>query len=128
MIAASLPYRRPVCNPLLQCVLGKLVLLGLPGWDDFNPIPVWIGNEIDSHLLVFVADAPHGLVPCVGGIIVLRLHCQMEFTLPQIIGLWMVPQPCQLQAEICLSVTKKHNDKAPVLRRFLCTSRSPSAS
>ena len=31
MIAASLPYRRPVCNPLLQCVLGKLVLLGPTG-------------------------------------------------------------------------------------------------
>ena len=40
----------------------------------------------------------------VGRLIVLCPEGQMEFALPQVILLGMVPQPCQFQAEVRLSI------------------------
>ena len=42
----------------------------------------------------------------------------MEFALPQVILLGMVPQPCQFQAEVRLSIPQVDDDEAAVGRRL----------
>ena len=45
---------------------------------------------------------------------ILHSHGQMEFALTQIILLWMIPQPCQLQREVRFAVSQIGQGKAAV--------------
>ena len=65
--------------------------------NDFNPISVWIIDKIDSHRRIFIADAAHLLVKLVGSLIVVHGEAQVDFIVPQVVGLFPVPQPGELQ-------------------------------
>ena len=102
---------------------------GSPGGDDLDPVPVRVRDEVDAHGGVLKADAAHGRMLGVGGVVVLRPQGQVELALPQVVFLRMVPQPGELQAEVRLAVPQVDDDEAAVGRRLpLPTGSRPRAS
>ena len=79
---------------------------------DFQPVAIGVGDKVNAHGRVFVADAAHFLMELVGGIEVFGFKGQMEFAFTQIIALRMVFQPGQLQLEAALFIAHVNEDKA----------------
>lgn len=80
--------------------------------DDFQPVPIRVGDEIDTHSGIFKADAAHFFMQTVGSFEVVRAEGQMELALTQIIGLGVVFQPGQFQFKIALVIAHIDNNKA----------------
>ncbi|CAN4023730.1 DUF6487 domain-containing protein, partial [Dysosmobacter welbionis] len=95
---AQLPFKKIFLSA------GASLCAPLSGGDDLDPVSVGICHKIDPHGRILKADAAHGGMLGVGRLIVLCPEGQMEFALPQVILLGMVPQPCQLQAEVRFSI------------------------
>ena len=86
--------------------------------DHFQPVAVRVGDEVNTHGRIFVANAAHFLVELVGGIKVVGAKCQMELTLAQIIGLGMILQPGQLQLKAALGIAQVDDNKAVAVLRL----------
>ena len=80
--------------------------------DDFQPVSIRVGDEIDTHSGIFKANAAHLLMQTVGSFEVIRAEGQMELALAQIIGLGMILQPSQFQLKIALVIAHINDDEA----------------
>ena len=69
-------------------------------WQNLQPVAIRVFNEIDAHGFIFKANAAHLLVLFVRFLKIIRLKCQMEFTLSQVVSLGVVFQPGKLQLKI----------------------------
>lgn len=75
-------------------------------WQDFNPIPVRVTDEIKSHVGVFITDAPHFPVIFPDFVIISRnAEAEVVFALSQIVGFRTVTKPGQFQCKTRLSVS-----------------------
>lgn len=64
---------------------------------DLDPVAVGVGDEVEVHGEVFVADAAHGLMMRVGGVEVVRPHGEVEFVFAEVVRLFAVFQPRELE-------------------------------
>ena len=69
-------------------------------WQNLQPVAIRVFNEIDAHGFIFKANAAHLLMLFVRFFKIIRLKCQMEFTLSQVVSLGVVFQPGKLQLKI----------------------------
>ena len=63
---------------------------------NLKPVAIWIYDEINSHCFIFEANASHLFVLFVCCLVILCLECQVEFAFTQIIWLWMIFKPGNL--------------------------------
>ena len=95
-----------------QCTC-KSSLLG----DDFNPVVVRVIDKVDSHRLVLITDAAHLFMPGMGACKIVDFESQMEFIVTQIVRLFSILEPSQLELVQCLTVAEK-DDNETAVRRF----------
>ena len=96
---------------------------------NLNPVAVGVGDEVDAHGGVLKADAAHGLVPGVEGVVFVGAEGQVELALPQVVGLLPVPEPGQLQLEGGAGLVPQEDQlEGAVVGLLLRTGESFSAS
>lgn len=86
---------------------------------NLDPVIVRVGDEVQAHRFILVADAAH--LPVAGPYLVVVFgdpEAQVELTFPKVVWLWMVPEPCELQLETCLPVTQEYQDEGAVFSYF----------
>ena len=74
-------------------------------WDDLQPIAVRVCDKIDAHLRILKDDAAHLLMQGMRSGVIIRLECQMELFLSDVVLLGMVSKPVkplQLQKAVLL--------------------------
>ena len=83
----------------------------------FDPVVVRVVDEVESHFLVFEADASQLLVVGAYGFVVARdADAEVAFVFAQFVGRrGVIPQPGQLQAESGFSVAQVGEDEAAVV-------------
>ena len=77
--------------------------------DNLDPVAVGVRDEVDTHSRVLKADAAHGFVLGVQGIVLAGVEGQVELALPQVVGLGAVPEPGQLQKEGAAGLIPQEN-------------------
>lgn len=77
---------------------------------------VGVFAEVDAHGRVFVTDAAHLFVAGVGRFEVVSLESQVEFVVPEVVGLLAVPEPGQLQLVGAVPVLEVDDDETAVRR------------
>ena len=63
---------------------------------DFNPVAIWIGDEVNAHSLVFVADYVLLLVLLMELFVLVRYKGQMKFAFAKVVWLSAVAEPGEL--------------------------------
>ena len=103
----------------------RIIIAGLQGMfvliangNDFQPIAIRVGDEIDAHRFVFIADAAHFLMQRVCRIKIFCTESQMEFALTKVIALGMIAQPGQFQFEIRGVVAQESDDERAISCRL----------
>lgn len=84
--------------------------------DNLKPIIIRVGHKINSHIGIFITDATHLLMAGMGGGVVVDLKGQVEFVVPEIVGLCAVAQPGQFELMGAAAVFKVDDDEAAVRR------------
>ena len=70
-------------------------------WQHFNPVAVGVTDEIEAHLIVFVADAAHLFVHGACFVVVAGYaQTDVKFAFAQVIGVRMVAEPSEFKFEI----------------------------
>ena len=87
-----------------------MLSFNLTGRYDFQPVTIGIGDEIDAHSLVLIADTAHFLVMGVSGFKIIGPECQVEFVVPQVIRFLPVFKPGQVQLVRGLSLVALVDD------------------
>ena len=82
------------------------------GRNNLQPVTVRIGDEVDTHGRVFVADTAHFFVKLVSGFKILGGEGKVEFAFTQIIGLRVIIQPSQFQFEVAILVGQIDDDES----------------
>ena len=73
-------------------------------WHDLDPVSVRVCDEINAHSRIFIDDTAHFLMLGQGRIHILDGKGRMELVFAEIIGLFSVFEPRQLQLEISNAV------------------------
>ena len=89
---------------------GKQVRL-FPRRDNFQPVSIRVGDEINAHGRIFKADAAHFLMKLVGFFEILRAEGQVELAFAQVIAFRMILQPGQFQLKIAPVITHIDDDE-----------------
>ena len=82
--------------------------------NDFQPVAVRVGDEIDAHCRIFKADAVHFLVFCVRGIEIIYAEGQVELVVTEVVRLVPVAQPRQLEQMRRYAIGQVYNNEAAV--------------
>ena len=82
--------------------------------NDFQPVAVRVGDEIDAHCRIFKADAVHFLVLCVRGLEIIHAEGKVELIVAEIVRLVPVAQPRQLEQMRRYAVGQVYNNEAAV--------------
>ena len=89
---------------------------GLFQGKNFNPVTVGVFDEIESHIVVFVAYHTKLFVVGTHGIVVAcNAHTQVELTFTKVVGLWVVFEPCQFEKEAGGIVGEINDDERAIL-------------
>lgn len=80
----------------------------------FKPVAVGIGNEVDSHFGIFVADAAHGFVSGMGCLVVVCLKSEVKFVVAEVVGTVHIPHPGQFQQVIAFVAFQVDDDERAV--------------
>ena len=81
----------------------------MAGGEDFDPIAVGVFDEVDAHVGVLEADATHGGVFGVEGIVVLGTEGEVELLVAEVVGFGAVAEPGEFELEIALMVGEVDN-------------------
>ena len=81
----------------------------MAGGEDFDPVAIGVFDEVDAHVGILEADAPHGGVLGVEGIVVLGAEGEVEFLVAEVVGFGAVAEPGEFELEIALMVGEVDN-------------------
>ena len=81
----------------------------MAGGEDFDPVAVGVFDEVDAHVGILEADAPHGGVLGVEGIVVLGTEGEVELLVAEVVGFGAVAEPGEFELEIALMVGEVDN-------------------
>src|SRR5512137_751710 len=94
-------------------VLPLLIRLSLLR-DYFEPVIVRIIDKVNSHGFVFKADATHFFMQGMSGDKIIHLKSQMEFVISQIVRLFSVFEPGELQLMRRLAIAQKDDNETSI--------------
>lgn len=77
-----------------------------------------IGNEVNTHFRIFIANAAYLLMKSMGGLVIINFECKVKFIVTQLIRRFAVPEPRQLQLMNTVPILQIHNDKTAVFRCY----------
>lgn len=87
----------------------------MAGGEDFDPVAVGVFDEVDPHVGVFEADAAHGGVFGVEGIVVFGAEGEMELFVAEVVGFGAVAEPGELELKVALVVGEIDNLEGAIL-------------
>ena len=86
--------------------------------NDFDPVSVRVADKIKIHFRIFKTDAPHFLMQPVRFFFILHAHGKMDLVFTQVIGFFVIAEPCELQQEARAAVSKEGELKSAILIDF----------
>lgn len=104
--------------------MGKLVLR-----ENFDPVTVGVADEVESHVMVLIADATHGAVVRTPLVVVTGdTQAEVVLKVSEVVGFGTVTKPCELESEVRLSITEVDEDKRAIGCFFAAYLMEPEGS